>query len=277
MMKPLSGISAVLPQYDALILDLWGVVHDGSHLYDGVHNALVNLRKAGKKIIFLSNAPRRATKVEKVLNGLGISPDLYDHVFSSGEMGLQWLQAGKHHLGKRYYYIGPGKDLDVLDGLDFSRVDDIKDADFLLNVGFGSEEQSADDFMPLLRSCRTLNMPMLCLNPDYEVVKITGERFPCAGVIARAYQNMGGLVTWFGKPFPAVYDQCMKLLSVQDKQRVLAVGDSIDTDITGAARYEIDSALVTGGILKKEKPETIEAMVKKIGLFPNYVMPAFLF
>jgi HAD superfamily hydrolase (TIGR01459 family) len=276
-MKPLPGISAVLPQYDALILDLWGVVHDGTHLYDGVHDTLVRLREAGKKIVFLSNAPRRAAKVEKTLNSLGVSPDLYDHVFSSGEMGYQWLNSGKHHLGKRYYYIGPAKDIDVLDGLDCVRVDDIKDADFILNVGFGSEEQSTDDWMPLLRSCRAQGLPMLCLNPDLEVVKITGERFPCAGVIARAYQNIGGLVTWFGKPFPAVYDQCMQWLSPLDKQRVLAVGDSLDTDIPGAVRYEMDCALVTGGILKKEKPEIIDAMVKKMGLIPNYVMPKFSF
>ncbi len=276
-MKPISGLSAVAPQYDALILDLWGVVHDGTHLYEGVHDTLVRLRDAGKKIIFLSNAPRRATKVESVLNSLGVSSDLYDHVLSSGEMGYQWLSSGKHTVGKRYYYIGPDKDLDILDGLDFTRVDDIKDADFLLNVGFGSEAQSTDDWMPLLRAARALKLSMLCLNPDLEVVKITGERFPCAGVIGRAYQNMGGLVTWFGKPFPAVYDRCMQWLSPLEKQRVLAVGDSLDTDIPGAVRYEMDCLLVTGGILKQEKPETIDAMVRKIGLVPNYVLSKFHF
>jgi HAD superfamily hydrolase (TIGR01459 family) len=276
-MQTLSGLSAVLPRYDALILDLWGVVHDGTHLYDGVHDTLVRLREAGKKIVFLSNAPRRAARVASVLGSLGVSNDLYDHVFSSGEMGYQWLSAGKHHLGKRYYYIGPSKDLDVLDGLDFTRVDDLKDADFLLNVGFGSEEQSTDDWMPLLRAARAISMPMLCLNPDLEVVKISGERFPCAGVIAMAYQHIGGLVTWFGKPFPAVYDQCMQWLTPLDKSRVLAVGDSLDTDIPGAVRYELDCALVTGGILKHEKPEAIEAMVRKTGLVPNYIMPRFAY
>jgi HAD superfamily hydrolase (TIGR01459 family) len=276
-MQPLSGLSAVLPRYDALILDLWGVVHDGTHLYDGVHDTLTKLREAGKKIVFLSNAPRRSARVASVLGTLGVSSDLYDHVFSSGEMGYQWLAAGKHHLGNRYYYIGPSKDLDVLDGLDFTRVDDLKEADFLLNVGFGSEEQSTDDWMPLLRAARATSMPMLCLNPDLEVVKISGERFPCAGVIAMAYQNIGGLVTWFGKPFPAVYDQCMQWLAPLDKARVLAVGDSLDTDIPGAVRYELDCALVTGGILKHEKPESIEAMVRKTGLVPNYIMPRFAY
>lgn len=276
-MKPLSGLAAVAPQYDAFILDLWGVIHDGTHLYEGVHDTLVKLREQDKKIIFLSNAPRRASKVEQVLGKLGIDKSLYDHVLSSGEEGYHWLASGKQNFGNRYYYIGPSKDLDVLDGLDFKRVDDIKDADFLLNVGFGSEEQSTDDWMPLLRAARAAKLTMVCLNPDLEVVKITGERFPCAGVIGHAYQNMGGLVLWFGKPFPAVYEQCMRWLSPIGKPRTLAVGDSLDTDIPGAVRYEIDSALVTGGILKHEKPQAIEAICKKIGLAPNYILPRFLF
>jgi HAD superfamily hydrolase (TIGR01459 family) len=276
-MKPLNGISAVLPHYDALILDLWGVVHDGTHLYDGVHDTLVRLRDAGKKIIFLSNAPRRASKVESVLNSLGVEPELYDHVLSSGEVGYQWLDSGNHHLGKRYFYIGPGKDVDVLHGLEYVQVDKLDDADFLLNVGFGSEVQSTDDWTDLLKDARAKNLPMLCLNPDLEVVKISGERFPCAGVIARAYQNIGGLVTWFGKPFPAVYEQCMKWLDPLSKQQVLAVGDSLDTDIPGALRYDIDCALVTGGILKQEKLEDISARCHKIGLVPQYVMPRFSF
>lgn len=277
MMQLLPGLSAVMPRYDALILDLWGVVHDGSRLYDGVHDTLVKLRDAGKKIIFLSNAPRRASKVEKVLNGLGVESSLYDHVLSSGEMGYEWLASGGRQTGSRYYYIGPGKDLDVLDGLEFERVDDIKDADFLLNVGFGSEEQSTDDWMPLLRAARAMRMPMVCLNPDLEVVKITGERFPCAGVIAHAYQNAGGQVIWFGKPFPAVYDRCMERLAPIGKERVLAVGDSLDTDIPGAVRYDMDCLLVTGGILKNRRPGDIEDMCRKAGVMPNYALPRFLF
>lgn len=276
-MKALSGISAVLPQYDALILDLWGVVHDGTHLYDGVKETLTRLRGEGKKIIFLSNAPRRAGKVAKVLGELGVTSDLYDHVLSSGEVGYQWLSSDNHHLGRHYYYIGPEKDLDVLTGLDFVRTETLGEANFLLNVGFGSEEQSTADWMPILQEAKAKNLPMLCLNPDLEVVKITGERFPCAGVIGRAYQNMGGLVTWFGKPFPAVYDQCMQWLSPLAKQRVLAVGDSLDTDIPGALRYEMDCALVTGGILKHEQPDVIEARCRKLGLVPQYVMPKFTF
>lgn len=273
-MQPVSHLSVIADRYDAFILDLWGVVHDGSHLYPGVDVALEKLRGAGKKIIMLSNAPRRAAKVEQVLNGLGVHKEWYDLVYSSGEAGYQWLAAGKAPFGKRYYYIGPPKDADVLNGLDCKRVDDLKEADFLLNVGFGSEEQTNDDWMPLLRAAKAAKIPMLCLNPDLEVVKQTGEHFPCAGVIAHAYAKLGGQVIWFGKPFADVYAHCMQAVAPIPKSRVLAIGDSLETDIPGALGFGIDCALVTGGILKKYSDEKIAAMRAELKLSPTYIMPA---
>jgi HAD superfamily hydrolase (TIGR01459 family) len=275
-MQPVSSFSAIASRYDALLLDLWGVVHDGSHLYPGVKEALDQLKKNGKKVIFISNAPRRAEKVAVVLRQLGIEPSEYGHVISSGEAGYQWLAAGKCPWGKRYYYIGPSKDADVLNGLDYQRVDDVKQADFVLNVGFGSEEQTTQEFDMLLRAAKAQKLPMLCLNPDMEVVKQTGERFPCAGVLAKAYERMGGEVTWFGKPYAAVYEHCKQWLEGIPKARILAVGDSLETDIRGAQDFGIDSMLVTGGILKKNKPAEIEAMCAESGIRPVYIAPQLL-
>jgi HAD superfamily hydrolase (TIGR01459 family) len=249
-MQKLTSLSAIIDHYDALLLDLWGVVHDGTQLYPGVHEVMTKLRAQKKKIIMVSNAPRRAHKAAAVLTKLGIEPALYDHVITSGELGYQWLASGECNWGKRYYYIGPGKDADVLNGLDFKRMDDLKEADFLLNVGFGSEEEQAADFTQLLRAAKGQGLPMLCLNPDLEVVKITGERFACAGVLASDYERMGGKVTYFGKPFPAVYDYCLKLLALP-KNKILAIGDGIATDIAGAVDFGIDAALVTRGKFKK--------------------------
>ena len=303
-MTTLSGLSAIADRYDGLLLDLWGVIHDGTDLYPGVHHALTQLRRDGKKIIMLSNAPRRARKVAKVLGELGIEPALYDAVVSSGEVGYQWLQqfsssplvgdsraGGKPHISvskitppltppsrggefkRTYYYIGPDKDLDVADGLNFTCVDALADAEFLLNVGFGSEEQSTADWLPLLHDAKQKNLPMVCLNPDLEVVKLSGERFACAGVIGHAYEALGGKVIWFGKPFNAVYDECLRMLSPIPKPRLLAIGDSVDTDIPGAESFGIDCVLISGGILKIHTAAEIEAMCRSRNLSPTYIMP----
>lgn len=269
-MTPLVSISGIVDKYDLFLLDLWGVVHDGSHLYPGVKNVLEMLKEKKKSVIFISNAPRRSYKVKAVLSTLGVTEDLYLDAVSSGEVGYNWLADGNAQWGRKYFYIGPGKDADVLDGLDFDRVDDVKQADFLLNVGFGSEEQTTDDYTMLLRAGRSIGLPMLCLNPDLEVVKITGEHFPCAGVLGRQYEAMDGSVTWFGKPYKEVYDFCLEKMDVP-KGRILAVGDSLETDIPGGQAYGVDTMLVTGGILKKKTPQEIEAECRKLGLQPTYI------
>jgi HAD superfamily hydrolase (TIGR01459 family) len=271
--QKITSISTIASQYDALLLDLWGVVHDGTQLYPGAREAMAHLKRAGKKIILVSNAPRRSHKAIAVLSQLGVTPDLYDQVITSGELGYQWLASGKSKFGKRYYYIGPSKDADVLDGLSYVRTDDLRDCDFLLNVGFGSEEEQAGDFEQLLRSAAAQMLPMLCLNPDLEVVKITGERFACAGVLAADYERFGGAVTYFGKPFTGVYEYCLQQLAPIDESHILAVGDGIMTDIKGAVDFGLDAVLITGGIFKKDA-HAIETLCEKHGAVPRYIMPA---
>ncbi|MFW0777201.1 MAG: TIGR01459 family HAD-type hydrolase [Rickettsiales bacterium] len=270
-MERLTSLSTVADNYDAMLLDLWGVVHDGTALYPGAQAAMTALKEAGKQIMLVSNAPRRSHKAVAVLEKLGVDASLYDHVITSGELGWQWLSSGDCAWGKRYFYIGPSKDADVLDGLDYVRVDDVKQADFLLNVGFGSEEeQASSDLSMLLRAAKAQNTPMLCLNPDLEVVKITGERFECAGVIAAEYARMGGEVKYFGKPFSETYDYCMQTLGIE-KHNILAVGDGLGTDIKGALGAAIDCVFVTGGIFKKDE-HAIEEACKKYDVSPQYIM-----
>lgn len=279
-MKFLNSISAIIPDYNAFLLDLWGVVHDGTQLYDGVRETLVALKKAGKKIVFISNAPRRAARVAAVLTELGIESALYDHIVSSGEVGFHWLEAGKAQSknflrGNRYYLIAAEKDAGLLGSLDFKQVAELKNADFVLNLGFGTEEQTAEDYAPTLRAASKMSLPMLCLNPDLEVIKISGGRFPCAGALAKEYMLLGGKVTWFGKPYPAVYEYAHKLLGGIDKQQILAVGDSLETDIPGAKQFGVDSLLVTGGILKGHDLAEIKEMCKSLALSPTYLIPQF--
>jgi ribonucleotide monophosphatase NagD (HAD superfamily) len=115
---------------------------------------------------------------------------------------------------------------------------------------------------------------MLCLNPDFEVVKITGEQFPCAGVLALDFEKLGGKVTYFGKPHGDIYDQCIQWLAPIPKSRLLAVGDGMATDIAGAVRYGVHSVLVKGGILQKSR-DSLESLCEKHQAKPDFIIPAF--
>lgn len=274
----LRHLSSVIPPYQALLLDLWGCVHDGTALYPGALECLERLKAHGKRVLFLSNAPRRASKAQAVLDMLGIGRDLYEAVVTSGEVGFASLKRmTKENASSSvlrhpssYFYIGPPKDADVLHGLPYSPTPRIEDAGFLLNVGFGSEAQSAEDYAAVLRAALARNLPMLCLNPDMEVVKITGERMECAGVIAQEYERMGGQVNYYGKPYGEVYDYALLLLGLP-REAVLAVGDGLHTDILGARRAGIASVLIAGGILHHE-PD-LEAALAREGIHPDYVLP----
>lgn len=274
------SLASIGSKYDGYILDLWGVIHDGSALYPGALNCLQSLRKQGKKIVFLSNAPRRAWRVEETLNTLGVTPDLYDQVLTSGEVAYRFLaQPDALPHAPRYYYMGPEKDAGLLDGLHYERTLELSDAAFILNVDVEYHGQEVAELEPQLLVARVHNLPMVCVNPDIEVVKQDGTHIWCAGAIALHYAGMGGEVSYFGKPFPTVYEAALTLLDTIKRQDILAVGDNIDTDILGGNTAGIATALVTGGILAREMPNpdpySLRELCERKGAVPTYVVPGF--
>jgi len=254
------NISEIAENYDYFILDLWGVIHDGSKTYPGVIDSLNHLRKLNKKVCFLSNAPRRSAKVVELLNRLGIGEELYDFIITSGEATYLYLEAnrGKEIIKSpsnniyRYYYIGPPKDADLLNGLGYKKSLDANQADFAVVTGFDDGQYSIAEKLPQLQEAAKNNLTMICVNPDLIVVKQSGEEMLCAGVLALEYQKLGGKVLYFGKPYDLVYEQVFELFSTRDKTRIIAVGDGIETDILGANKNKIDSALIAGGILSND-------------------------
>ncbi|HEX7968580.1 MAG TPA: TIGR01459 family HAD-type hydrolase [Stellaceae bacterium] len=255
-LRLLTGLREIAPDYDGLILDLWGVLHDGSKPYPGVIEALTQLKASGKRIAVLSNAPRRAALVAGRMAEIGIPPRLYDHVHSSGEEAWQHLKARDDAfyaaLGRACYHLGPARDDNMVEGIDLDRVASVEDAEFILNTGpsWGWEETVAD-YEALLAAARARDLPMVCANPDLVVIH-EGRPAICAGALAQRYEALGGRVRWHGKPFPSVYATCFARLGIADRGRVLAVGDSLRTDIAGANAAGIDSVLVAGGIHGEE-------------------------
>lgn len=260
------NITNIANDYEYFILDIWGVIHDGSQTYPGVIDRLKYLRKLGKKICFLSNAPRRAGKVADTLNKMGITSDLYDFIITSGEAAYLFLQENQpntsgferlfdRELNKNnfsYYYIGPEKDADLLNGLGFKATTKANEANFVVATGFDHDLSKIDEKLPQLKEAIKYNLTMICVNPDLIVVKQSGLELICAGVMALEYQKMGGKVVYFGKPYNLVYEQVFRLFFQPNKAKVLAIGDGIETDILGANNNGIDSALVAGGILSNK-------------------------
>ena len=246
----LPGLAALAADYDGYILDVWGVMHQGGPAYPEALACVRRLRAAGKRVVFLSNAPRLAFQVEAVLNGKGVDATLYDAVIASGDAARRALADPTRlpfdGLGTRYSLLGPPGSDDVLDGLGYAAAD-IAAADFLLGIGLEDGRDTVDDHEPILQAVAARDLPMICVNPDLLVIRL-GVQEPCAGALAARYEAIGGRVHYFGKPHPEVYDLALAALDVPPA-RVLAVGDGLATDIAGADAAGLDSVLVTGGLL----------------------------
>ncbi len=281
-MRHISAFGPLAAGYDGFILDLWGVIHDGVSSYPGAAACLEALRDAGKRVVLLSNAPRREQRVRRQLGRMGINDDLYAGVMTSGEATHLMLRdrpdAWYQALGRQVFHIGPERDRNVFEGLDYAVAETPAGADFVLNTG---PDDLADPVDPaaydaVLRACAASALPMICANPDLEVIR-GGVRVVCAGTLAVRYQAMGGEVRSLGKPDPAIYGPVMAMLGLPP-ERVLAVGDALRTDIAGAAAVGVDACWVLGGLHGEHlgvDPTRIEAEAAAAGLSPVAAIPRF--
>jgi HAD superfamily hydrolase (TIGR01459 family) len=279
-MRHLSGLSAMAHDYDGFIIDLWGVIHDGVTPYPGALHCLEKLR--GRPVLLLSNAPRRAQAAQQALRSLGIADALYSHILTSGE--ATWLALRDRRdpwfaqLGHRVYHLGPARDRNVIEGLSLELAADPSRAAFLLNTGPDDHRngESLDDFTAELDACLAAGLKMVCANPDLEIVR-GGVRILCAGALAAYYAERGGDVRSIGKPDPQIYDQAVAMLGVP-RSRILAVGDSLRTDIAGAGGAGIDAVWILGGLHAEAlggNAHAADAAASATGLSPLAAMPAF--
>ena len=281
-MRRLAHFSPLAAEYDGFILDLWGVIHDGVAPYPGAAECLSALRAAGKRVVLLSNAPRRAGAIQGQLRKMGIPASDFDGVMTSGEATYLMLRDRSdpwyRALGRSVFHLGPERDRNLLQGLDLNICDTPAGADFMLNTGpddhlSPTEPAGYDD---VLMDCAARSLPMICANPDLEVIR-GGVRVICAGTLAQRYIVLGGDVRSLGKPDPAIYAPVLAMLDVP-RSRVLAVGDALRTDIAGAAAVGLDACWVLGGLhgahLGSDLATECEATAS--GLFPVAAIPHFV-
>jgi HAD superfamily hydrolase (TIGR01459 family) len=251
----LAGLAAIADRYDGYLVDLWGVMHNGVAPYPAAVACLTELKRRGKHVLLLSNAPRRSEEAKRRLVAMGVERSLFDELITSGEATWQDLKAFDdpfyNGVGRRCLPIISRSDAGILEGLDLTIAHRPEEADFVLTIGIEGPGDKLEKFLPLLQAAIQRRLPMVCANPDLEVMR--GEaREICAGTMAGAYERMGGLVRYHGKPHPGVYRRCFAMLARIPPSRILAVGDSLRTDIAGAAGAGIDGLLILGGLHEEE-------------------------
>lgn len=243
----LNRLADLNSDYDVVFCDVWGVLHNGVEAWPFAGEALSAFRRQGGAVVLLTNSPRRRAGVKEQLGHIGVDPEAYDRIVTSGDVTRDLIKAG----AKNIYFIGPDRDYALLDGLDVN-VTDLEDAGAVLCTGlYDDEKETPDEYMSILRDFKQRDLPFICANPDLVVER--GERLiPCAGSLAALYRDMGGLTKISGKPHKPIYEAALtatqELRSDVDRARVLAIGDGMPTDVKGAQDFGFDLLYISDGI-----------------------------
>src|SRR5581483_1107895 len=234
---------------DVVLSDIWGVVHNGLESFPEACAALHSYRTHGGTVILITNAPRPADSVQRQLQKLGVADDTYDAIVSSGDLTRHYVA---DHPGRRMFWLGPERDNSIYRGLD-PVLSPLGEADYIVCTGFFDDEtETPEDYRPMMLQALKRKLPLICANPDIVVER--GDRLIyCAGAIAELYAELGGESVFYGKPHRPIYERAMALAAerqghVMPPGRVLAIGDSVRTDLTGAHGFGIDCLFVARGI-----------------------------
>lgn len=277
----MSSLREIAGNYDAVLSDVWGVVHNGIAAHPSAVEALQRFRQGGGRVVLITNAPRPSPPIIEMLDDLHVPRDAYDAMVSSGDVTRTMLSA---YRGQTLHYVGPVGDNDGLfEGLDIT-LGAAEDAKAVVVTDLDDDDESPDDYNDRITVWLKHKLPMICANPD-RVVEHGDQLLYCGGALADLYEARGGMIRMAGKPYRPIYDEALKAAEKAagrslDRGRILAIGDSVRTDAIGAANAGLDLLFVTGSIHASEldafgdpDPEAIRDLVAPSGARLKAFMP----
>ena len=261
-MRNLNHLSEVFHSYDTYVIDLWGVMHNGIALNPKAIEVVENLSESSKKIVFLSNAPRPSSKVVEFLKIMQMKEKFLSRVITSGEAAMHAINENKY--GKSFYHLGPSRDQSIFEKV-LKNKTSLDSCDFILCTGlFDDQDEDLEYYKDLLKNYTSKKF--ICTNPDLTVHRGDIEEL-CAGALAKTFETLGGEVIYYGKPYKEIYEMCFDI-----KEKVLAIGDNLRTDIKGANNLNIDSLFIYNGVHKNEikNDEDLPALLKRYNVKTNF-------
>ena len=283
----LDGIAQIAARYDGIVLDQWGVLHNGTNPYPGAIDCLERLYAGGKRVVILSNSGKPGADNERLVVQMGFDRTLFDSVVSAGDDARAALadRGDPFHrdLAGRCHVLARDADLELAHWYGVEPARDVDDAGFLLVVSIDSPRQSVAGWEATLRRAAARGLPMLCANPDFARTAADGSLHEAPGLVARRYRELGGTVRLHGKPDAGIYRGCLRRLRCS-RERVVAIGDSLEHDVLGARGAGIASVLVAAGVHREAlgvtpvaapDPRRCEALFARLGVAPDFVVAQF--
>jgi len=260
------GLSSIADRYSVLFCDVWGVINDGRKLVASALDALVAYRETGGVVVLITNSPRPSHSVLDHLEDFGMPPSACDGIVTSGDVAMELL---KQNASKPMYYVGPEEERELFADLDIKWCEP-DEAGLVVVTGFFDDvEFPGRAYQDLLEDLSRRNLPMICANPDI-VARQGNILVYCAGSLAQDYEELGGQVIYVGKPYEQIYKIARQRASMlmggaEEKcNSILAIGDSIPTDATGAKTQGIDFLFIIDGIHARNFGELHEPDLQKV-------------
>ncbi|HST90742.1 MAG TPA: TIGR01459 family HAD-type hydrolase, partial [Brevundimonas sp.] len=162
--SPLNGLRDIAADYDLLLCDVWGVVHNGRESWPDACAALSRFNRDGGHVVLISNSPRPADAVVAQLDGLGVPRDSWRAFVTSGD-------ATRAELAKRapgpVWIIGPDRDWPLHDGLGLEIAQGAVDAAFISLTGLVDDTtETPEDYRERLSAGAARDLELICANPD---------------------------------------------------------------------------------------------------------------
>ncbi|HXV31603.1 MAG TPA: TIGR01459 family HAD-type hydrolase [Sinorhizobium sp.] len=275
----INSFREIASRYDVVLCDVWGVLHNGVQAFVSAGEALAEARAQGLTVVLITNSPRPHPGVKVQIRGLGVPDEAYDRIVTSGDVTRALIAAAK----KRIFFIGADRDLPLLEGLGTEIVSS-EDAETIVCAGFYDDEtETPEHYRATLTGLAKRKVPFICANPDLVVER--GHRLiPCAGAIAKLYEELGGEALIAGKPYKAIYraalSEAKAVRGAFELSRVVAIGDGMPTDVKGARDAGLDLLYISAGIHAQEymhesriDEAKLAAFLRKEGAAPKWWMP----
>jgi len=280
------GISDISDSYMGFIIDQWGVLHDGEDLFPGVVDCLKELKERKKVVLILSNSDERAEENKANLKKMGLGPSLYNQIITPAEVIWNGYHDRKEGifagLGERVYVFSRNGKAPVLAGTGIEIVDSIENADSVLILGMDYPRKTLIDYDPLIRKAIQKRLKAFCMNPDS--LSMIGEGLLTGPLLlARRYEDSGGIVNYIGKPHRMIFNQCIQYLQQKDiyPAQTVMLGDTMAHDVIGATAAGIDTCLFRSGLHAAnfahcKTPKDVNVALKNLIAVYNNVMPTYL-
>jgi HAD superfamily hydrolase (TIGR01459 family) len=279
-----AGLGEIADRYDAILCDVWGVVHDGRRSFRPASEALVAFRRNGGAVVLITNAPRPSRPIREQILALGVPAEAFDAVVTSGDVTVAMIA---ERVGQPVHHIGPRRDLSLFEAVEARtgarpELTTSEDAAYVLCTGlFHDDVETPRDYEDRLRAIAARGLLFVCANPDLVIHRGSTTLVYCAGALARRYEELGGPTIYAGKPYSPIYQAALAAAEAAlgrplDPARTLAVGDGMRTDIAGAAAQGLDALFISAGIHRDEvhgwsgraEAEGLEALFARENLWP---------